>query len=88
MSEAVRGDEQIGMRVIDAALIPITSLRAINSEGLVYPRQLGSLGQCVGLLYPDLAAHVIQGRHAGDLWSGTQVDLYRDAGSGQVFRVQ
>jgi len=63
------------------------ALRAAASEGLVYPSQRDTAGQCVGLFYPDRAANVIPARHLDYHWSGARVDLYRDTGSGQVFRV-
>lgn len=69
------------------AQILAKALRAAGSEGLVYPSQRDTAGQCVGLFYPDRAANVIQARHLDYHWSGTRVDLYRDAGGGRVFRV-
>lgn len=63
------------------------SLRASGSEGLVYPSQRDPGGKCVGLFYPDRTANLIQGRHLGYHWDGRRVDLYRDAGSGEVYRV-
>ncbi|WP_193370927.1 RES family NAD+ phosphorylase [Pelagibius marinus] len=64
-----------------------TRLRAVESNGLVYPSVRSKGGECVGLFYPDLAANPIQGRHLDYHWDGTRVDLYRDAGSGDVFRI-
>jgi hypothetical protein len=64
------------------------ALRAAGSEGVVYPSQRDSAGECVGLFYPDLAAEVTQARHLDYHWDGERVDLYRDAGNGQVFRVR
>jgi hypothetical protein len=64
------------------------ALRAVASEGLVYPSQRDTGGECVGLFFPDIAGHVVQGRHLDYHWDGRRVDLYRDAGSGQVFRVR
>lgn len=63
------------------------SLRANGSEGLVYPSQRDPGRQCVGLFYPDRAANLIQGQHLDYHWDGGRVDLYRDAGSGEVYRV-
>ena len=45
-------------------------------------------GECVGLFFPDTAGHVVQGRHLDYHWDGQRVDLYRDAGSGEVYRVR
>ena len=62
-------------------------LRAEGSDGLVYPSARHSGGECVGLFYPDLAKNATQGRHLDYRWDGTKVDLYRDPGNGQVFRI-
>jgi hypothetical protein len=64
------------------------ALRAIASEGVVYPSQRETGGECAGLFFPDSASHVVQGRHLDYHWDGRRVDLYRDAGSGEVFRVR
>lgn len=61
-------------------------LRASGSQGIVYPSVRGD-GECVGLFYPDLAHSPVQGRHLDYHWNGTCVDLVRDAGSGDVYRV-
>lgn len=63
------------------------ALRASGSDGVVYPSVRDPDGSCVGLFYPDLAASVVQGRHLDYHWDGARVDLFRDAGSGEVFRV-
>ena len=63
------------------------ALRMRASEGLVYPSQRHPNGQCAGLFYPDRVTNVIQGRHLDYHWNGTLVDFYRDAGSGDVYRV-
>lgn len=63
------------------------ALRAAGSNGIVYPSQRDAGGQCIGLFYPDCAGNVVQGRHLDYHWNGDQVDLYRDAGSGEVYRV-
>ncbi|MEA2810186.1 MAG: hypothetical protein QOJ17_4327, partial [Rhodospirillaceae bacterium] len=34
-----------------------------------------------------LAKNPVQGRHLDYHWNGERVDLYRDAGSGQVYRI-
>ncbi|MCR4268315.1 RES family NAD+ phosphorylase [Nitratireductor sp. ZSWI3] len=62
-------------------------LRAAGSEGLAYPSVRHEGGECVGLFYPDTAANPMQGRHIDYHWNGERVDLYRDAGSGEVFRI-
>jgi hypothetical protein len=62
-------------------------LRALGSDGIVYPsvRQRG--GECAGLFYPDRVSLPTQGRHLDYHWDGTRVDLYRDIGARQVYRV-
>jgi RES domain len=64
-----------------------SALRAGGSDGLVYPSQRDLGGQCAGLFYPDCADSVVQARHLDYHWDGARVDLYRDAGAGEVFRV-
>lgn len=63
------------------------ALRSDDIDGLVYPSVRHATGECVALFYPDCAANSVQGRHLDYHWDGTRVDLIRDAGTGQVFRV-
>ncbi len=63
------------------------ALRKAASDGVVYPSQRHQGGQCAALFYPDRAANLVQGRHLDYHWDGTRVDLYRDAGRGEVYRV-
>lgn len=62
-------------------------LRASGSEGVVYPSQRDQDGECAGLFYPDRVGLPVQARHLDYHWNGERVDLYRDAGSGDVYRV-
>ena len=62
-------------------------LRAGGSDGVVYPSVRCDGGEGVGLFYPDCAANPAQGRHLDYHWDGARVDLYRDAGAGQVYRI-
>lgn len=62
-------------------------LRGACSDGIVYPSVRFSGGECVALFYPDKASDPIQGRHLDYHWNGVRVDLYRDPGSGEVFRI-
>lgn len=64
-----------------------SQLRASGSDGVVYPSVRYPGGECVGLFYPDCAAPPLQGRHLDYHWNGTTVDLYRDASTGQVYRI-
>ncbi|MGD9715228.1 MAG: RES family NAD+ phosphorylase, partial [Thermomicrobiales bacterium] len=63
------------------------TLRAAGSDGIVYPSIRHPGGECVGLFYPDGASEPVHGRHLDYHWDGTRVDLVRDAGAGEVFRV-
>ncbi|MGE5767624.1 MAG: RES family NAD+ phosphorylase [Bacteroidota bacterium] len=63
------------------------ALRAAGADGVVYPSVRCPGGDCVGLFYPDLARRPVQGRHLDCHWNGERVDLYRVAGSGEVFRI-
>jgi RES domain len=63
------------------------ALRASGSDGLLYPSVRDPAGQCAGLFYPDLARNVAQARHLDYHWDGGRIDLFRDAGSGEVFRL-
>jgi hypothetical protein len=62
-------------------------LRAGGSQGIAYPSTRREGGDCVGLFYPDLASNAIQGRHLDYHWDGRRVDLYRNPGNGEVFRI-
>lgn len=62
------------------------ALRAIRAQGIAYPSVRGD-GDCVGLFFPDLARTPVQGRHLDYHWGGSRVDLIRDVGTGEVFRV-
>ncbi|MGF9762241.1 RES family NAD+ phosphorylase [Microvirga sp. 0TCS3.31] len=64
-----------------------SQLRATGSNGVVYPSVRYPGGECVGVFYPDCAATPIQGRHLDYHWNGTTVDLYRNANTGQVYRI-
>ncbi|MGP1353855.1 MAG: RES family NAD+ phosphorylase [Parasphingopyxis sp.] len=63
------------------------ALRSSGSDGIVYPSVRHGDGECAGLFYPDRAANPRKGRHLDYHWDGERVDLYRDAGSGAVFRI-
>jgi hypothetical protein len=62
-------------------------LRAAGSDGIVYPSVRDRQGECAGLFYPDLAGEPVQTRHLDYHWDGERVDLYRDAASGEVYRI-
>jgi hypothetical protein len=62
-------------------------VRAAGADGLVYPSVRCTGGQCAGLFFPDLATNPVQGRHLDYHWDGQRVDLCREVGTGQVFRI-
>jgi RES domain len=64
-----------------------TQLRGGGANGIVYPSVRSEGGECVGLFYPDLASNAVQGRHLDYHWDGERVDLYRNPGNGEVFRI-
>ena len=55
------------------------SLRALGSDGIVYPSLRWPGGECVALFQPDCAKNPVQGRHLDYHWNGDRVDLYRDS---------
>ena len=63
------------------------SLKGAGSDGVVYPSIRHPGGECVGLFHPDCASAPVQGRHLDYHWDGEHVDLVRDSGTGEVFRV-
>jgi hypothetical protein len=71
----------------EASQLWARALRSDGVDGLVYPSVRHATGECVALFYPDCAANPVQGRHLDYHWDGGRVDLIRDVGSGQVFRV-
>jgi hypothetical protein len=62
-------------------------LRASGSNGITYLSVRHTGGKCAALFYPDLASGAVQGRHLDYHWDGERVDLYRDPGNGEVFRI-
>lgn len=71
----------------EAAQFLAASLRRTGSDGIVYPSVRHGGGECAGLFHPDSASAPVQGRHLDYHWDGRRVDLVRDAGTGDVFRV-
>lgn len=63
------------------------NLRGGGSNGIVYPSVRRKGGECAALFYPDLASNAIQARHLDYHWDGKRVDLYRNPGNGEVFRI-
>jgi RES domain len=64
-----------------------SALHALGSDGVVFPSVRQPRGECVGLFYPDCASLPTQARHLDYHWDGARIDLYRDVGTKQVYRV-
>jgi hypothetical protein len=62
-------------------------LQAASADGLIYPSVRNPSGECVGLFFPDLASHPVQGRHLDYHWNGARVDLFREPAKGSVYRI-
>lgn len=63
-------------------------LRRADAQGLIYPSQRLTGGECVALFYPDLATNPVQGRHIDYHWNGSRVDFFREPASGSVYRIE
>lgn len=63
------------------------SLRTAGSTGVVYPSVRDPGGECVGAFWPDVVGLPVQGRHLGYHFDGDRIDLVRDEGSGEVWRI-
>jgi RES domain len=63
------------------------ALRSAGSDGVIYRSVRHKGGECAGLFFPDVAANAAQGRHLDYHWDGARVDLVRDTGRGEVFRI-
>lgn len=61
-------------------------LRASGSSGIAYPSQRCE-GECVALFHPDGAANPMPAGQLDYHWNGLRVDFYREAQSGQVYRI-
>lgn len=64
------------------------ALRALGSDGIVYPSVRHEGGECAGLFWPDIASGPRQGRHLDYHWDGERVDLVREPANGTVWRVE
>ncbi|KAB0678463.1 RES family NAD+ phosphorylase [Aureimonas leprariae] len=80
--EALTPDSYVESQAVAA------DLHAAGSDGIAYPSCRQPDGECVALFYPDLAANPVQGRHLDYHWNGARVDLYREPGSGAVYRIK
>ena len=63
------------------------ALKSRGSDGIVYPSIRDAGGECAALFFPDCASAPVQGRHLDYHWDGQSIDFYRDASSGQVFKI-
>lgn len=62
-------------------------LKEAGSEGILYPSVRGQ-GECMALMYPDLALNPVQARHLDYHWNGTHVDMFRDRTNNKIYRIQ
>lgn len=62
-------------------------LRAGGSNGIVFPSVRDAGGECLGAFLPDVVGLPIQGRHLAYHYDGERIDLVRDEGSGDVWRL-
>jgi hypothetical protein len=88
----LRPDGEAGANVLDPvdygpAQALGEALRAAGADGIVYPSVRDPEGECAALFHPDLTGEPVQTRHLDYHWDGERVDLYRDAGSGEVYRI-
>ena len=79
--------ESLSVNDYSASQSLATELHVAGSDGIIYPSLRYEGGECAGLFYPDCAANPVQGRHLDYHWNGATVDLYRDASTGQVYRI-
>ena len=63
-------------------------LRAVGSDGVVYPSVRYPEGHCVAAFWPDVVGIPVQGRHLSYHWDGETVDLIKDLATREVFAVR
>jgi hypothetical protein len=66
---------------------PVRMKMSRRPDSPIYPSCRHPGGQCAGLFYPDVSDKPIEGRHLDYHWNGARVDLYRETGTGKVYRV-
>lgn len=62
-------------------------LKAVDSEGFVYPSVRNPGGECTGLFFPILASNPTQDRHLDYHWNSTHVDYFREPATGKVVQI-
>jgi len=63
------------------------TLRASGSNGIAFPSVRDPGGECLGAFWPDVVGLPVQARHLGYHFDGERIDLVRDEGSGNVWRL-
>jgi len=63
------------------------SLRADQSNGVVYPSVRDREGECVGAFWPDVIDIPVQASHLSFHFDGSRVDLFRDETENAIYRV-
>ena len=71
----------------DASQVLARSLRAAGSNGIAYPSVRDAGGECLAAFWPDAVGLPVQGRHLSYHFDGEEIDLVRDEGSGDVWRL-
>ena len=63
------------------------SVREAGSNGVSYPSVRDAGGECVAAFWPDLVGLPVQARHLAYPFDGEKIDLVRDEGNGNVWRL-
>ncbi|MCA8888070.1 MAG: RES family NAD+ phosphorylase [Parvularculaceae bacterium] len=71
----------------DASQDLARSLRAAGSNGVVYPSVRDAGGECLAAFWPIAVGLPVQGRHLAYHFDGEKIDLVRDEGSKDVWRI-
>lgn len=61
--------------------------RLLGSNGIIYPSVRNMGGQCIAAYWPDVVGVPVQGRHFSYHFDGRNIDMYRDEGTREVFKV-
>lgn len=63
------------------------SLRAANSNGIVYPSVRYPEGECIAAFFPDVVGPPAQGRHLSYHWNGRRISHVTDLTSAAVYEI-
>ena len=87
----IRGEEEfadcLDPNSYDASQELARTLKAAGTNGVVFPSVRDAGGECLGAFWPDVVGLPMQGRHLAYHFDGDRVDLVRDEGSGDVWRL-